>query len=154
MRGNPVYKIGMACESLLRPMKALIEGHTRLATGIAVNEKTSRENFTVGSDENSTTAKRKGKVLAMSETTVEAAPSKVGGNFEEKWLLTATESARLCGVGLSTWWRLVATGKTPAATKLGRSTKWRRDELAEWIFANCPPRAQWEQRKTGKVLRK
>jgi len=59
-------------------------------------------------------------------------------------LVTDREAAALCGLGRSTWHRLHAAGKTPAAVKLGRSVRWNRAELESWIAAGCPPRREWE----------
>ncbi len=58
-------------------------------------------------------------------------------------LVDAKEAAALCGVSVSTWYTLVASGKTPDSVRLGRSVKWRLDELEEWINAGCPARSAW-----------
>jgi excisionase family DNA binding protein len=62
----------------------------------------------------------------------------------ESMLVDAKEAAALCGVGRTTWLTLASAGKTPAAVRLGRSVKWRRDELKAWIAAGCPVRQKWE----------
>ncbi len=59
-------------------------------------------------------------------------------------LLSARQVADLLGIGLSTFWRLHSSGRTPAAVRLGRCTRWRRDEIQRWIFADCPARDRWE----------
>jgi predicted DNA-binding transcriptional regulator AlpA len=59
-------------------------------------------------------------------------------------LLRRKDAAQYCGVGPSTWDRLVAAGMTPAAIKLGGSVCWSRHELAEWCRRGCPPRSEWE----------
>ncbi len=61
-------------------------------------------------------------------------------------LVDAKEAARMCGISISTWHTLVAAGKTPAPVRLGRSVKWRRDELVAWIAAGCPARDKWDKR--------
>jgi predicted DNA-binding transcriptional regulator AlpA len=65
-------------------------------------------------------------------------------------LLDARAAARLCGVGLSTFWRLHAAARTPAPVKLGGRTLWRADELAEWCKAGCPARDRWHAMKGGR----
>lgn len=58
----------------------------------------------------------------------------------------AKEAARLIGVSRSTWDRLNAAGKTPAAIRLGAMPFWMVDELREWLRAGMPDRATWEAR--------
>lgn len=59
-------------------------------------------------------------------------------------LLSASESAALCGVSVRQWWRWDSSGKIPAAVKIGSTKRWRRDELRQWIDAGCPLRMEWE----------
>jgi predicted DNA-binding transcriptional regulator AlpA len=78
----------------------------------------------------------------------------VAADVPEPLLIPDTMAARLAGVGRSTWWRLHAAAKTPAAVKLGRSVRWHRVEVECWIAAGCPGRPEWEATKaTGKRLR-
>ena len=68
-------------------------------------------------------------------------------------LLNARMAAALCGLGLSTWWRYLSSGKVPAPVRIGGSVRWRRDELYAWMEADCPPREKWEamaNRRAGK----
>jgi len=79
---------------------------------------------------------------------VELAPSPSNGEAVpalEPLLLRACEAARLCGISLPSWWRLVAAAKVPAAIKIGHSTRWRAEELRRWVTAGCPSREEWEQ---------
>ena len=59
-------------------------------------------------------------------------------------LLSARQVADLLGIGLSTWWRLVSSCRTPAPLKLARCTKWIAAEIRAWILAGCPSRDRWE----------
>ena len=59
-------------------------------------------------------------------------------------LLSAREAAALCGLGLSTWWRHLSSGKVPAPVKIGGSVRWRREELYAWVDVGCPPREKWD----------
>jgi predicted DNA-binding transcriptional regulator AlpA len=78
----------------------------------------------------------------------------VAADLPEALLVPDTVAARMASVGRSTWWRLHAAAKTPAAVKLGRSVRWNRAELEAWIAAACPCRREWEAIKvTGKRLR-
>jgi excisionase family DNA binding protein len=57
-------------------------------------------------------------------------------------LLPASHVAKLLKVSTRTLWRLVAAGKLVRPIKIGRSVRWRKDELMQWISAGCPPVAQ------------
>jgi excisionase family DNA binding protein len=65
----------------------------------------------------------------------------------ESILIDAKEAAALCGVSVSTWYNLLASGKVPKPVRLGRSVKWRREELLAWVAAGCPARSAWEAMK-------
>jgi predicted DNA-binding transcriptional regulator AlpA len=81
-------------------------------------------------------------------------PTPIAVDSPAPLLIPDTAAAALCGVGRSTWWRLHAAAKTPAAIKLGRSVRWNRAELESWVAAGCPVRREWEAIKaTGKRLR-
>jgi predicted DNA-binding transcriptional regulator AlpA len=47
----------------------------------------------------------------------------------------------------ATWDRLVSAGKTPRPLRLGKVLVWRVNELAAWVEAGCPDRAEWEARR-------
>ena len=64
-------------------------------------------------------------------------------------LLTAEQAAALAGVSRSHWWSLHSAALVPMPIKLGRATRWRRDELEQWVAAGCPPRHEWNQREGG-----
>ena len=56
------------------------------------------------------------------------------------------EAAALLGCSRSHFRNMDRLGMIPAPVRLGRSTKWRRDELIDWLNANCPPRHRWNWR--------
>jgi predicted DNA-binding transcriptional regulator AlpA len=58
-------------------------------------------------------------------------------------LVTAGEAAALCGLGVRTWWRKDAAGMIPNGVHLGKSKRWRLEELRKWIEAGCPHRGEW-----------
>ncbi len=45
---------------------------------------------------------------------------------------------------VSKFWSVHASGLVPSPIILGRSKYWRRDELADWVMAGCPPRTRWQ----------
>jgi predicted DNA-binding transcriptional regulator AlpA len=59
-------------------------------------------------------------------------------------LLSARAAASLCGLGLSTWWRFLSSGKIPDPVRIGRAVRWRREELYGWMEAGCPSRDKWD----------
>ena len=60
----------------------------------------------------------------------------------EPILLPASRVAKMLQVSTRTLWRLLAAGKLIKPLKIGRSVRWRKDELTKWIAAGCPPRPQ------------
>ena len=61
-----------------------------------------------------------------------------GTTTDLRELLTAAEAAEMAGVGKRSWWRFSSSGKAPAPVRIGRSVRWRRAEIADWIAAGCP----------------
>lgn len=60
-------------------------------------------------------------------------------------LVNAQEAARLLGVARSHFYGLHSSGRLgPMPVKLGKSARWRRDELTRWVEHDCPPRQQWQ----------
>ncbi|MBI3408979.1 MAG: helix-turn-helix domain-containing protein [Planctomycetes bacterium] len=59
-------------------------------------------------------------------------------------LVPTREAARICGIGQSTWFRLIAGGKIgPVPLKLGGRVLWRMEDLTRWTAAGCPDRDAW-----------
>ena len=54
-------------------------------------------------------------------------------------LLRKARVANLLGVSLRQVDRLVAAGLIPPPVRLGRSVRWVRATLDEWVRAGCPP---------------
>lgn len=55
-------------------------------------------------------------------------------------LLTAKDIAGLCQLSLSVFYKHLSTGKVPLPVRIGGITRWRRQEITQWIEAGCPPR--------------
>ncbi len=66
-------------------------------------------------------------------------------------LLDAHAAANLCSLSASTWWRRLAAGDIPGPIRIGRATRWRREELMGWIRAGCPARRTWEAMQPQQV---
>jgi predicted DNA-binding transcriptional regulator AlpA len=52
--------------------------------------------------------------------------------------LTAAEAAVFAGIGVRSWWRFVSSGKAPKPFYIGRSARWLRSTVAEWLQQGCP----------------
>ena len=53
-------------------------------------------------------------------------------------LLKPAEIATMLGISLRQVWRLRDAGKLPAPVKVNRATRWREDDIANWILEGCP----------------
>jgi excisionase family DNA binding protein len=53
-------------------------------------------------------------------------------------LISAAELADLLQISTRTLWRLRSAGKLIRPIKLGGSTRWRFDEVQDWIAQGCP----------------
>jgi hypothetical protein len=85
----------------------------------------------------------------QTERPVSADPSKAPP--VEALLVDTAAAAAMCGnIGLSTWYRLKAARRTPAAVKLGGRTLYRVADLRLWAELGCPAREEFEARKTNR----
>jgi excisionase family DNA binding protein len=57
-------------------------------------------------------------------------------------LINAEELARLLDVSERTLWRLLSGGKLPQPVRIGRNTRWRLEEVSDWIQKGCPAGAK------------
>jgi prophage regulatory protein len=57
-------------------------------------------------------------------------------------LINAEELARLLDVSERTLWRLLSGGKLPQPVRIGRNTRWRLEEVSDWIQQGCPTGAK------------
>lgn len=54
-------------------------------------------------------------------------------------LITARELADMMHISLRTLWRLRSARQIIQPLKIGRATRWRLDEVTNWISQGCPP---------------
>ena len=66
-------------------------------------------------------------------------------NDGERLALTDHDLAGLLGVSRSHVWSMNSRGKLPAPIRLGRSVRWARAEVEDWLAADAPPRDEWER---------
>ena len=62
-------------------------------------------------------------------------------------LLSASELSSMLGVAKCTIWTWHSGGKIPRPVKIGRTTRWKRREIEDWLEADAPPRERWEMMK-------
>jgi len=67
-------------------------------------------------------------------------------------LVSDEQAARMLGISRSLWRRQHSAGRVPMPVKIGRRTLWRREELRDWVSADCPPRHRWQWQ--GRAARK
>jgi excisionase family DNA binding protein len=68
--------------------------------------------------------------------------------------LRAPEVAELLGISDRHMWKLHAAAQLPAPVRLGRSVRWRRAELLDWLAAGAPSREVWDAMTGGDNARK
>ena len=73
-------------------------------------------------------------------------PSPVGGLL----LIDAKGLATMLGLGLTKLYAMQSNGHLPAPLKFGRASRWRVDEIREWIENGCPERSRWQAVKGGR----
>src|SRR5690348_10115736 len=55
-------------------------------------------------------------------------------------MLSARRLAELLDRSVRSIWRDASTGLLPRPIRVGRSARWRRDEILDWISSGCPAR--------------
>jgi len=75
---------------------------------------------------------------AAAPETIDPPPS------SEPLLLRAAEAAAPCSVSVRTWRAWDIAGRIPQPMRIGRTTLWRREEIAAWPTAGCPDRQTWQ----------
>ena len=68
---------------------------------------------------------------------------------QERMALSAAEVAEQLGVSVRHVQALHASGRLPMPIRLGRSVRWRQQELRDWLEAGCPGRDRWETMKAA-----
>jgi len=63
----------------------------------------------------------------------------------EPLLISAEQLAELLQISTRTLWRLLSTGKLVTPVHLGGSTRWRLEQVQNWIEKGCPEITASEQ---------
>jgi predicted DNA-binding transcriptional regulator AlpA len=76
-------------------------------------------------------------------------PTEIGSvdtsNVSSPELLVAKDLASLLAVSERHLWRMRSGGLLPDPIHLGRSVRWRRREILEWLDAGAPDRLTWQR---------
>ena len=67
----------------------------------------------------------------------------------DRFALRPAEVAQLLGISVRHLWSLNSSGRLPRPLRLGRSVRWRADELHAWLAAGAPERSRWESIQKG-----
>lgn len=67
----------------------------------------------------------------------------------DRELLTVRDVAAATCLSTRSIWKLLASGRMPAAVRIGRSVRWRAAEIRAWIDAGCPSRDRWDAIREG-----
>lgn len=59
----------------------------------------------------------------------------------------ASTAAKLFTMSERAWWRAHSAGKVPLPIRIGRSCRWRLDELEAWARAGAMSRDRWQETK-------
>ncbi len=68
----------------------------------------------------------------------------------EPLALSSNDAAALLGISRSHLWKLHSAEQIPRPVRMGRSVRWLRTDLTEWLHMGCPPREQFKQRRGGR----
>ncbi len=53
-------------------------------------------------------------------------------------LISVQELSSMLGMSKRTVWRLLSAGQVPQPVRIGRNTRWRLDQIVQWIDSGCP----------------
>ena len=59
-------------------------------------------------------------------------------------LLSVREVAGRLKVSSRQIWKLLSSGRFPKPVRLGRSVRWRAEDIARWVELDCPSRDRFE----------
>ncbi len=66
-------------------------------------------------------------------------PNPDSGEAVKPILITAADFARMMQISVRTLWRLCSAGQLIQPIRIGGNTRWRLDEVRQWIADDCPP---------------
>lgn len=77
------------------------------------------------------------------------APKTTSSENNDAQLMTVGDVARSLRLSVRATWRANAAGFLPRPLKVGRATRWRSEEISDWVRAGMPVRAVWEDNGKG-----
>lgn len=82
------------------------------------------------------------KMPAETELTVNSAKT-VNVEQVSDTLMDIKQTAKLLNVSTSRIYSMRSSGQIPLAIRLGKTIRWNKKELVEWIQEGCPPLQKW-----------
>lgn len=64
--------------------------------------------------------------------------------------INTKELAKMLSVSVRHIERQDSAGRIPRPIRIGRSKRWRTDEITAWLEAGCPDRVTWESMNGGR----
>ena len=64
-------------------------------------------------------------------------------------LVNVKQVAEMLGVSERHVWQLNYSGRIPRPKRLGKSVRWVREEICEWVDSGMPSRREWEIQRSG-----
>ncbi|MBI1338476.1 MAG: helix-turn-helix domain-containing protein [Phycisphaera sp.] len=77
------------------------------------------------------------------EIDVTAQPAMAITRVEQRLLLTDKDAAAMLSVSRSHFRQMVKDWRAPNPVKIGSASRWRTEELTDWVNADTPPRHKW-----------
>ena len=71
---------------------------------------------------------------------------------EDVKLLNVSALARCLSISTRQAYRLNRAGLIPAPLRIGGCTRWREDEISQWMKCGAPPRSEWEKRQATQAV--
>lgn len=65
--------------------------------------------------------------------------STISTNATEPLLLPVERVAELLGISKRTVWRKLSAGEIVEPLRIGKSVRWRRQDVESWVEQGCPP---------------
>lgn len=70
---------------------------------------------------------------------------------EVSLLISVRDLAVVLGISVRTLWRLEASGKLPKSVRVGRSRRWPRKVIEDWVAAGCPSPNSFDRTRKAAV---
>lgn len=87
------------------------------------------------------------KEQTESQPVEERSTPEVATKESESLLIRAKQVATLMGISVGGFYAMRSCGRIPMPVRLGGSVRWNKQEILDWIEADCPPMNRWKYQK-------